>query len=181
MRRRPARRPSGAIHIGLSSFSQPAGVAFQVRFVRCGTVDVRSAGTTRRWQLTIAMVAALSLFVALIAGSSLRPQFAAAALPEPAAWTHGTSGVHAHAKLVQLHAAAQPISYLDNYFSQGSTPMNKKPFHSMWMTAIGRPVGPPRRLNRAGWHCRRRSPPQSFSRAAPSGLNPRPLLSTEIC
>ncbi len=96
------------------------------------------------------MVAALSLFVALIAGSSLRPQFAAAALPEPAAWTHGTSGVHAHANLVQLHAAAQPISYLDNYFSQGSTPMNKKPFHSMWMTR-DRPTSWPPSSPQSGW------------------------------
>jgi hypothetical protein len=39
----------------------------------------------RRWQLTIAMVAALGAFVALVADSSLRPRFAASTLPEPAA------------------------------------------------------------------------------------------------
>jgi hypothetical protein len=101
------------------------------------TVDLRSAGTTRRWQLTIAIVAALSLFVALIAGSSLRPQLAAAELPEPAAWTHGTQGVQEHASQVQLHAAAQSISHLDHLFAPGSTQTdktNKKPFHSTWMT-----------------------------------------------
>ena len=98
------------------------------------TVDLRSAGTTRRWQLTIAIVAALSLFVALIAGSSLRPQLAAAALPEPAAWTHGTLGGQAHASQVQVHAAVQPISDLAHAFSPDCTPTNKKPFHSMWMT-----------------------------------------------
>jgi hypothetical protein len=90
--------------------------------------------------LTIAVVAALSLFVALIAGSSLRPQLGAAALPEPAAWTQGTQGVQAHASQVQLHAAAQPISHLNRGFSPGATPANKKPFHSMWMTR-DRPTG----------------------------------------
>jgi hypothetical protein len=96
-------------------------------------MDLRSAGTTPRWQLTLAVVAAASLFIALIAGSSLRPQFSAAALPEPAAWSHGTYGVQAHASHVQLHAAAQPISHLEHASSAGSTP-TKKPFHSMWMT-----------------------------------------------
>ncbi|ETZ99375.1 hypothetical protein I547_5612 [Mycobacterium kansasii 824] len=36
----------------------------------------------------------MSLFVALIAGSSLRPRFSPATLPEPAAWTH--SQVQSH-------------------------------------------------------------------------------------
>jgi hypothetical protein len=84
--------------------------------------------------LPIAIVAALSLFVALIAGSSLRPRLAAAALPEPAAWTHGTQSVQAHANQMQHHAGAQQISHRGHGFSPGSTPTNKKPFHSMWMT-----------------------------------------------
>lgn len=113
-------------------------------------MDVRSAGTTRRWQLTIAFVAALSLFAALIAGSSLRPQFAAAALPEPAAWTHGTLGGQAHASQVQLHAAARPISHLDHAFSPGSKPTNKKPFHSMWMTR-DRPTSWTQLSPHSGW------------------------------
>jgi hypothetical protein len=97
-------------------------------------VNLGSAGTTRRWQSTIAIVAALSLFVALIAGSSLRPEFAPTALPEPAAWTHGSHGVQGHASRVQLHPVAQPTSHLDHGFLPGTTPPNKKPFHSMWMT-----------------------------------------------
>lgn len=84
--------------------------------------------------MTIAIVAALTVFVALIAGSSLRPQFAAAALPEPAAWTHGTDGVQVHASQVQYYAVAQLISPLTQGVSPGSTPTNKKPFHSTWMT-----------------------------------------------
>ena len=98
------------------------------------TVNQRSANGTRRWQLTIAIVAAMSLFVALIAGSSLRPRFSAAALPGMAGWTPGTHEVQAHAVQLQLHAAAPPISRLDGGLSPGSTPINKKPFHSMWMT-----------------------------------------------
>ena len=113
-------------------------------------MDVRSAGTTRQWQLTIAFVAALSLFAALIAGSSLRPEFAAAALPEPAAWTHGILGGQAHVSQMQLHAAAQPISHLDHAFSPGSTPTNKKPFHSMWMTR-DRPTSWTHLSPQSGW------------------------------
>ncbi|MCV7050565.1 hypothetical protein H7H82_08145 [Mycobacterium heidelbergense] len=97
-------------------------------------MDPRRAGTTRRWQLTVAIVAALSLFVALIAGSSLRPQFAAAALPEPAAWTHATHGVQADASQVRRHAAVQLVSHLGHGFSPASAPTDKKPFHSTWMT-----------------------------------------------
>jgi len=83
------------------------------------------------------MMAALSLFVALIAGSALRPKFAAAALPEPAAWSQGTLDVGASARRVQLRADFQAMSHLDQAFSRGFAPMNKtnkKPFHSMWMT-----------------------------------------------
>jgi hypothetical protein len=93
--------------------------------------------------LTIAIVAALGLLVALIAGSSLRPQFAAAALPEPAAWTHGTQGVQAHASQVPRLAAAPTISHLGHGFSPGTKPTNNKPFHSTWMTQ-DRP---------ASWNC----------------------------
>lgn len=119
----------------------------RVSYIRA-IVNLQNAGRTRRGQSAIAIVAALSLFVALIAGSSLRPQLAAAALPEPAVWTHGTEGVHAHASQVQLHGAAQPISRLGQGFSPGST--NKKPFHSMWMTR-DRPTGWADLSPRSGW------------------------------
>lgn len=100
--------------------------------------------------MTIAIVAALSLLVALIAGSSLRPQFSAAALPGTAAWTHETHDVQEHAGQLQLHAAAQPISHLDHGLSPGSTPTNKKPFHSMWM-ARDRPTSWPHLSLQSGW------------------------------
>ncbi len=104
-------------------------------------MEFRSAGTTRRWRPTIAIVAALSVFVALIAGSSLRPRFAAAELPEPAAWTHGSPGVQPQPKHIRPHhPAAEPISYLAQGISPDSAPIDKKPFHSMWMTH-DRPTG----------------------------------------
>jgi|HubBroStandDraft_3_1064219.scaffolds.fasta_scaffold00006_31 hypothetical protein len=145
-----ASRPSAATHRTLIVFTacwgcRPSPVSYSL-----ATVDHRSAGTARRRQLTTAIVAALSLFVALIAGSSLRPQFAAAALPEPAAWTHGTLGGQAHASQVQLHAAAQPVSHLDHAFSPSSTPTNKKPFHSMWMTR-DRPTSWTHLSPQSGW------------------------------
>ncbi|MCV7092858.1 hypothetical protein [Mycobacterium interjectum] len=86
---------------------------------------------------------ALSVFVALIAGSSLRPQFSAPTLPEPAAWTHATPGFPAHAGRVELRAAAQGLS-------PGSTPANKKPFHSMWMTR-DRPASVTHLSPQSGW------------------------------
>jgi hypothetical protein len=92
----------------------------------------------------------LSLFVALIAGSSLRPQFAADALPEPAAWTHGAHGAQAHAGQAQLDAAALSMSHLGHGFSPGATPPNKKPFHSMWMTR-DRPAGWTSLLPQSSW------------------------------
>ncbi len=99
-----------------------------------GTVDLRGAGKTRRWQSAIAIVAALSLFVALIAGSALRPQFAAAALPEPAAWSQGALDADACAYHVELHGRSHSTSRVINGASCGTAPTKHKPFHSMWMT-----------------------------------------------
>ncbi|MCV7092569.1 hypothetical protein [Mycobacterium interjectum] len=81
-----------------------------------------AAGKARRWQPAIAIVGALGVFVALVAGSALRPPFAAAAPPEPAAWSQGPTGDGAHADRLQLRA------------SRHSAPTDKKPFHSTWMT-----------------------------------------------
>ncbi|MGV7984952.1 hypothetical protein PJP10_10790 [Mycobacterium kansasii] len=102
---------------------------------------LRSIGATRRWHSTIAIAAAVSLFVALIAGSSLRPRFSPATLPEPAAWTHSQ---------VQSHPAAQLMSHRDHGFLQSATPRIKKPFHSMWMTR-DRPTSWTPLSPRCGW------------------------------
>ncbi len=78
------------------------------------------------------------MFIALIAGSSLRPRFSADALPEPAAWSHKTLGASAHTPRAHSHLGAQLVLNRDRGSSPdfGSTinKRNKKPFHSMWMT-----------------------------------------------
>lgn len=82
----------------------------------------RVGGKNQRWRPAVAIVCALSVFVALVAGWSLRPALAASELPEPAAWSHTGPEAAAHATT----AGAQAHSPL-------STPP-KKPFHSSWMT-----------------------------------------------
>jgi hypothetical protein len=93
--------------------------------------------------LATAIVAVLSLFVALIAGSGLRPEFTAAALPEPVAWSQETLGVGAHADTdvgrVQIHAGSQLGSHFCHASLSGSAPTDKKPVLSMLM-ARGRPL-----------------------------------------
>jgi hypothetical protein len=96
-------------------------------------VDPRRAGETRRWQPAIAVVAALGLFAALIAGSALRPQFAAAALPEPAAWSHAAPDAKAPTDHLQIHGSQQLTNQVAGCLC-GAGPVNKKPFHSRWMT-----------------------------------------------
>lgn len=89
---------------------------------------------SRRWRLAIAITVALSVFVALVAGSSLRPPLGAAALPEPVAWTHAPGDASAHADQVQRRAVAHPVSHEDQHVSRGATPADKKPFRNTWMT-----------------------------------------------
>lgn len=96
-------------------------------------MDLGSAAITRRWRLAIAVVAALSVFVALVTGSSLRPQFAAAALPEPAAWTHVIDAGPVHAGQHRPGVAAQSHSKPEHDVLTGAWPMNNKMFLSMWM------------------------------------------------
>jgi hypothetical protein len=96
-------------------------------------VNVRGANNTRRWQPAIAVVAALSLFISLVAGSSLRPQFSAATLPEPAAWSQVTPDPGGHAAQSRARSESPAMHHLQ-HASWGASPTNKKPFHSMWMT-----------------------------------------------
>ncbi|ORA84150.1 hypothetical protein BST29_06505 [Mycobacterium malmoense] len=101
-------------------------------------MGLRGAGRSRRWRAAIAIAAASSLFIALIAGSPLRPKYSAATLPEPVAWSHratdATTDAIAHAGQVQLHANSTCTSHGARGSSWGSAPTNKKPFKSMWMT-----------------------------------------------
>ena len=97
-------------------------------------MDGWRAAQSRRWQRTAAVAGALSLFVALIAGSSLRTHYTASALPEPGAWTHATQDAQPHASRVQMHGAAPTASSVKTGFSPHSPPRYKKPFRNVWMT-----------------------------------------------
>ncbi|MDM4139526.1 MULTISPECIES: hypothetical protein [Mycobacterium] len=100
--------------------------------------------------MTVALVVALSAFVALIVGSSLRPQLAAAAMPEPAAWTHRAHSVDAHAARTRPDVAFQLADDGERGFVQGSLPADKKPFRNSWMTR-DRPVSWPHVSVPWGW------------------------------
>ncbi|OBJ34106.1 hypothetical protein A5621_19375 [Mycobacterium colombiense] len=92
----------------------------------------RGVGVTRRWQLAIAVTAALGVFIALVTGTWLRPNFAATAPLEPAAWSAAPVGAQAgqtHERPVVGRAALAA--------ERPSAPANKtnqKPFRSAWMT-----------------------------------------------
>jgi hypothetical protein len=84
---------------------------------------------TRRREHAAAVVCALSLFLALVAGSALRPHYTANSLPEPGAWTHTVERVQhnfnpisATGSLIAVHGNSRPV------------PMARKPFRYVWMT-----------------------------------------------
>jgi hypothetical protein len=93
-----------------------------------------TAAATRRRCLTVAVFAALSLFVALVAASSLRPEYAAASLPEPAAWTHRTDAPAQASPEWLPTAAAISVGHSAHGRAPGLLPTHQKPFLSMWMT-----------------------------------------------
>ncbi|HTY29858.1 hypothetical protein [Mycobacterium sp.] len=137
-------------------------------------MTVRGAGGTRRWQSAIAIVAAFGAFVALVAGSALRPPFAAAAPPEPAAWSQGSPDVGAPAGQLQLRA------------SRHSAPTNGKPFHSIWMTKDRPPawsrlspqsVGSPLPVSFSGLGFQ----PSGASPRAPAAVRPDRDILTRFC
>jgi hypothetical protein len=87
----------------------------------------------------VAVVAMLSLFVALVAVSSLRPEYSAASLPEPVAWTHRVDTAPTQASWVRfpdsgVRSAAQSAGHADHGPTSGCLPTHQKPFLSMWMT-----------------------------------------------
>lgn len=91
------------------------------------------AELSRRWRLAIAVLVALSVFVALVAGSSLRPQFSAPAPPEPAAWAHVTHNARAHLGQRQYMDVGQSHDQPERGLVSGAVPTNNKTFLSMWM------------------------------------------------
>lgn len=129
---------------------------------------------TRRRRSAIAIVAALGAFVALVAGSALRPQFAAAALPEPAAWSAGVPVAGPHAAQGELRASAP------------AAPTDKKPFHTTWMTKDRPPtpgrlsppsVGSPLPVSFTAFAFR----PRGARPRAPAALEADPDILTRFC
>ncbi|CAM4070509.1 hypothetical protein MYSE111917_08970 [Mycobacterium senriense] len=98
------------------------------------------------------------MFIALVTGSWVRPNFAAAAPPEPAAWSAAT--VTPHPGPMHQHPVA--LSRVALTAERSSAPANKtnhKPFRSAWMTKE-RPLT---------WN---RLSPQSVLMPAPLSLTP---------
>jgi hypothetical protein len=78
------------------------------------------------------VVCALSLFVALVAGSALRPHYTANSLPEPGARSHVVKEVRP--SQAQPVGATSPLEYLKAGEKARSGPVSRKPFRNVWMT-----------------------------------------------
>lgn len=80
------------------------------------------------------MLCALTLFVALVAGSALRPHFTTNSLPEPGAWTHAVEHVGRDTTQAQRDCAAGCLIALRA--GGGIRPLAgaRKPFSYVWMT-----------------------------------------------
>ena len=93
----------------------------------------RSAKVRRR-EHAAAVVCALSLFVALVAGSALRPHYTTTALPEPGAWTHAVEHVQHDFEEVQPGSAGGSLIALRARGGLRPVPLAQKPFRYVWMT-----------------------------------------------
>jgi hypothetical protein len=116
-------------HITVSGTPQTSAVLYP-EFTMNGN---RSAKTRRR-EHAAAVLCALSLFVALVAGSALRPHFTTNALPEPGAWTHTVEHVHHDSKQVHPVGAGASMVALKSTGNAHPAPAVRKPFRFVWMT-----------------------------------------------
>jgi hypothetical protein len=82
----------------------------------------------------MAVVAALSMFVAVTTGWALRSAHGIVAPPEPAAWSHPTLNVGLHVDRVQFAVGSQTTSYGVLRSSHDFSPTNHKPTKNAWMT-----------------------------------------------
>jgi hypothetical protein len=105
-----------------------------VGFVRLLPMNGCCSAKTRRREHAAAVVCALSLFVALVAGSALRPHYTTNALPEPGAWTHAVDHVQHDFKEVQPVSATGSLIALKAGGSSRPQPISRKPFRYVWMT-----------------------------------------------
>ena len=88
----------------------------------------------RRREHAAAVFCAVGLFVALVAGSALRPHYTANAFPEPAGWAHTAQHVRPDVGQTQPGSATPSADYLQAGGAPRSTPISRKPFSYVWMT-----------------------------------------------
>lgn len=98
------------------------------------TMDGRRSAKTRRREHAAAVVCALGLFLALVAGSALRPHYTANSLPEPAAWAHTVKDVQPDYSYSHSLSAIPELKYLKSGSRAHSAPASRKPFRYVWMT-----------------------------------------------
>ena len=94
----------------------------------------RCNAKARRRVHAAAVACALSLFVALVAGSALRPHYTTNALPEPAAWTHTVERVQHDFNQARPVSATGSLIALKASGSSRPVPIARKPFRYVWMT-----------------------------------------------
>jgi hypothetical protein len=87
----------------------------------------------RRREHAAAVVCALALFVALVAGSALRPHYTTNSLPEPGVWTHSVEHVQRDAAQAQLGCATGCLT-VQAARGLRPAPVARKPFSYVWMT-----------------------------------------------
>ena len=97
-------------------------------------MDGRRSAKTRRREHAAAVVCALTLFLALVAGSALRPHYTVNSLPEPAAWAHTVRDVQPDYSYSHLVSATPALTYLKSGSRAHSVPTSRKPFRYVWMT-----------------------------------------------
>lgn len=103
-------------------------------FVNFLPMDGRRSAMTRRREHAAAVVCALTLFLALVAGSALRPHYTTNSLPEPAAWAHTVRDVQPDYSYSPPLSATPALKYLTSSSRAHSVPISRKPFRYVWMT-----------------------------------------------
>ena len=98
------------------------------------TMDGWRSAKVRRREHAAVVVCALSLFVALVAGSALRPHYTSNALPEPGAWAHTVEHVRHDFKQMQTVRATGSLIALKARGNSRPVPNARKPFRYVWMT-----------------------------------------------
>src|ERR1700744_623523 len=97
-------------------------------------MDGRCSAKTRRREHAAAVVCALTVFLAPVAGSALRPPYPANSLPEPAAWAHTVRDVQPDYSYSHAPSATPALKYLKSGSRAHSVPTSRKPFRNVWMT-----------------------------------------------